>query len=169
MSGNFFEDIDFTAGIWNSLHDSSTGTDGGLKPWYESDLYFGFDYGVGDLGIYLTYLEWGIEPSYQATKEISITVPMTIGFSLGDHYENAAGKDQDLGFWSVGVNASMPVSSWELSVGIQYLQLDDFTKTLNGGDDSELIGTIGLISWFLWTFSAYPQEQRVEMRTLTDA
>ncbi len=89
-----------------------------------------------------TYLELGIEPSYQATKEISITVPMTIGFSLGDYYENAAGKDQDLGFWSVGVNASMPVSSWELSVGIQYLQLDDFTKTLNGGDDSELIGTM---------------------------
>lgn len=207
VSGNFVKDIDFKAGIWNSLHDGSTGTNGGQKPWYEADVYCGLDYSLGNLGINVTYmvvdspnsvfgtteeiqlnlsyddsgmhkdgkfgglnphvtllrelqggsdagvdrgtyLEIGIEPSYQATKDVNITVPVTVGLSLDDYYENIAGNDQTLGFWSVGVVATVPVSHWDLSVGLQHLELDNFTQAINGGSGDETILTVGMsVSW----------------------
>lgn len=208
VTGRVGKGVDFTVGSWNSLHEGTTGTGGGLGAWYESDFTLGFgktfskvrvdltyailhspndaftvttseiqlnlsydDSGMyeqspfgglsphitlvfevdggSDLGSNLgTYLELGVEPSYQATKEISLSLPVTVGLSLDDYYEDASGVDTDLGFWSIGIAASMPLSYWTLSLGVQFLSLNESNEVLNGGDDSEVIGSVGLsLSW----------------------
>jgi hypothetical protein len=94
-----------------------------------------------------TYFEVGIEPTYQATDKIAVAAPVTYGTSAGDYYENVAGKD-DGGFISIGANATTKVSYWHLTVGLEYLMLDGYAKTINANDDSEIIATIGLsTSW----------------------
>ena len=50
----------------------------------------------------------------------------------------------------IGIVGSMPLSvpasygSWTLSAGVHYLMLGDNTEAANGGDDDEVIATIGI-------------------------
>ncbi|MBX3358912.1 MAG: hypothetical protein KF745_10845 [Phycisphaeraceae bacterium] len=99
-----------------------------------------------------TYLELGIAPglSFDAGRTpVAITFPTSIGLSLHNYYENAAGDDDTFGFVQVGAKASIPLpvadrwGKWTLNAGISALFLGDTTSSFNGGDDTQLIGTIG--------------------------
>lgn len=125
---------------------------------YKGQKFGGFNPGVtivreldggSDLGSALgTYLEVGISPSLQATDAIKLTLPIAVGFSLDDYYQDAAGKDNSVGFYSIGVQLETPVSYWTLTAGVQYLLLDGVTQAINGGDASEVVGSIGMsLSW----------------------
>lgn len=100
-----------------------------------------------------TYLELGIAPglSFDVDKTpITLTFPASVGLSLSDYYQDAGGSDDTFGFAQVGAKASIPLGepgrlgAWTLNAGVSVLLLGDHTKALNGGDDTEVIGTVGM-------------------------
>ncbi len=108
--------------------------------------------GGNDEGI---YLEVGIEPAFDLIGDenppVSASFPVVVGFSLSDYFEGATGSDDFFGFAQGGVSLSTPLNSvpgrlgsWTLSGGISILILGDNVETINGGDSSEVILSLGL-------------------------
>lgn len=102
-----------------------------------------------------TYLEFGVSPGFSlnaGTTPVTLTFPASIGLSLSDYYQDAAGDDDTFGFAQVGARAAIPLGepgrlgTWTLNTGVSVLLLGDHTEAYNGGDDTEVIGTIG-IQW----------------------
>lgn len=219
------DSIDFTMGIWNSIHTGPSGEDGAGDPHYELDFYTGFSVGLmekwtvdilytaytspndlftttqeisvgvgyDDSGLYTafglsedfglapsaliafefeggadagtelgTYLEIGIEPSFPLTEgdyPLTLSIPMTAGFSLdGDYYESSDGDDF-FGYFDIGANVSMPLDaliptefgSWEVYAGIHALVLGNTTEQIaevdfavDGDADFEVYGVFGI-------------------------
>ena len=204
-------------GIWNSLHDGPTGSDGAGNMHYELDAYVGvgvdfaenwsgsvtyvaltspnsafstvheldFSVSFDDSGLFGggsrgfsgvqpsvmlvweldgqsdggadegIYLEVGIEPAFDLIDHekhpVSISFPVVAGFSLSDYFEDAMGSDDFFGFVQGGVSLSTPlngvparVGSWTLSGGASILFMGDNLETINGGDSSEVILSLGL-------------------------
>lgn len=101
------------------------------------------------------YLELGVAPGFSFGAEkspITLTFPASIGLSLADYYQSASGRDDTFGFAQVGTKASVPLGepgrfgSWTLNAGVSLLFLGDHTGGFNRGDDTEVIGTIG-VQW----------------------
>ncbi len=99
------------------------------------------------------YLELGIAPgfSFETGKTpVAITFPASIGLSLKDYYENAAGENDVFGFVQVGVEASIPLpiadryGKWTVNAGVAGMYLGDNTSEYNGGKHEQFIGTVGL-------------------------
>lgn len=95
-----------------------------------------------------TYLELGVSPGYQAAQ-VSLSVPIKLGFSLSDYYEGADG-DEKFGFFSIGGVVSVPLTkaptrfgSWEIHGGIEFLSLGNFNEAIYG-DSSAVIGSFGI-------------------------
>ncbi len=106
----------------------------------------------GETGI---YLELGIEPAFtwdnECNLDLEISVPVTVGLSLDDYYENGAGEDETFGYLDLGVNATLglPVpanyGAWSLSAGVGGLWLGEHTQGYNSdNDDFEVIAHLGL-------------------------
>ena len=100
-----------------------------------------------------TYLEFGIAPGFSfdvGKTPVTLTVPASVGLSLSDYYQDAGGSDDTFGFAQVGAKASIPLGeparlgTWTLNAGVSVLFLGDHTKAFNNGDDTEVIGTVGL-------------------------
>ena len=103
------------------------------------------------------YLELGIEPVLDIVEDTaSVSFPVTLGFSLGNYYENglpegAPGHFRD-GFGFVGVGAMLAVplpvaesfGAWELAGGVQLLSLGGYLEALNEGDQVQVIGSLGI-------------------------
>jgi hypothetical protein len=71
--------------------------------------------------------------------------------SLSDYYEFGTGSDDTFGFFSGGVSVSVPLAfippgfgKWLIKGGVQVLYLGDNLKTINDGDRTQVIGTVGL-------------------------
>ena len=100
--------------------------------------------GGGNKGI---YLQLGIEPSIPlADSPVSLSIPITFGLSLKDYYHHPlTGDDGKLGFFSAGLTASAPVGDiFEIHAGVQVLAFpDNILREFNGGDSSQVIGTVG--------------------------
>lgn len=105
----------------------------------------------GHLG---TYLQLGVEPSFPLGKmgktDVTLSVPVTMGLSLGDYYE-FGGDDEFLGFFDVGAVAScalpwMPsrLGPWQAELGLHWITLGDSTQDVPGSDSTELILSLGL-------------------------
>jgi hypothetical protein len=120
-------------------------------------ILFAFEFQGGgatgpDLG---TYFEFGVEPGLTVIESekypVSLAIPLTLGLSLGDYYENpTTGQDSTFGYFDAGLKVSMPLGfipadygSWEVYIKGDFLFLGSSTKAINGGDDFEAIGTIG--------------------------
>ncbi len=112
--------------------------------------YAASDGANSDAGI---YLELGIAPGFTCDigkTPVTLTLPASVGLSLSDYYEDAGGDDDTFGFAQVGAKASIPLGepgrlgAWTLNVGVSDLLLGDHTEGYNGGDATEVIGTIGL-------------------------
>lgn len=100
-----------------------------------------------------TYLELGIAPGFSfdvGKTPVSITFPASVGLSLHDYYQNAAGDDDAFGFAQVGVKASVPLSfsspygKWTLNAGVSAMYLGNHTTGFNSGQREVVIGTVGL-------------------------
>jgi hypothetical protein len=69
---------------------------------------------------------------------------------VSDYYQDATSADDTFGFAQVGTKASIPlgepsrVGAWTLNAGVSVLFLGEHTKLFNGGDGTEMIGTVGL-------------------------
>lgn len=101
------------------------------------------------------YLELGVAPGISlgsGASPITLTFPASIGLSLADYYQSASGRDDTFGFAQVGTKASIPLGergrfgAWTLNIGVSALLLGEHTERLNRGDDTEVIGTVG-VQW----------------------
>jgi hypothetical protein len=120
-----------------------------LKPF--AGLFYEVWKQEGDLGV---YFETGIEPSVRwegGGGRFGIGLPMRVGMSLDDYYFDAQGDNAPLGYLSLGIAVSFgrPMPSergwWYLTGSVRYLFLEaDELRALNGGDDHELIGLVGM-------------------------
>ena len=103
------------------------------------------------------YGEVGVAPGvYTFNKDgrypVALTVPIAVGLGLKDYYFDDDGHEEFLGYVSAAVTASVPLpfiksdyGSWNLTGSLQYLWLNaEGLQTLNHGDDSELIGKVGI-------------------------
>jgi hypothetical protein len=103
-----------------------------------------------------TYLEFGIAPGFSfdvGRTPVTLTFPASVGLSLSDYYQDAGGSDDTFGFAQVGAKATIPLGkpgrfgAWTLNAGVSVLFLGDHTRAFNGGDGTEVIGTVGL-QWY---------------------
>jgi hypothetical protein len=95
------------------------------------------------------YLELGVAPGYSAAKA-SLAVPVKVGLSIGDYYE-LAGTDNKFGYFSLAGVVTVPLTGvpsgyggWNFHASVEFQQLGDTTKALNGGDAQKVIVTAGL-------------------------
>lgn len=111
----------------------------------------------GHAGIYAGL---GIAPQFVIGQvgegNLTLTVPVTLGLSLRDYYERAAGGNNDFfGFLDIGAELSAPlkflparVGPWEGEVGMHLLFLGDNNEARNSGDAAELILSAGFSTYF---------------------
>jgi hypothetical protein len=110
----------------------------------------GSDFAGSDPG---AYLELGVTPGFSCSigrTPVSVSFPLSLGLSLYDYYQNAAGDNDTFGFFQVGVKASVPLpfgdrhGTWTVKGALYGLFLGDNTAEFNHGDHAEFIATIGL-------------------------
>ena len=107
------------------------------------------------------YGQLAIEPSFGLGKtgdyDWTLAVPVALGLSLGDYYENIAGDGEDstFGFLDVGAALSTPLpcvasrfGPWTMTVSLHALLLGDTTEAFNSGEDLEWIGALGFSTTF---------------------
>lgn len=108
--------------------------------------------GGNDEGI---YLELGIEPGVSllenAQVSVGISVPLTLGLSLSDYYEDANGSDDGFGYFDAGVAVNVglgriPKSFGALSLTVDghFLFLGDNLEAANNGDAFKAMGVVGV-------------------------
>lgn len=96
-----------------------------------------------------TYGEFGLAPSWQVGKRLTVTVPAKIGLSLKDYYE-LNGVDHAFGFFDVGGLATIPLGlpastgRWNLHGGVDVIAMGDKGKAANDGNGSKVVATIGM-------------------------
>jgi hypothetical protein len=104
-----------------------------------------------------TYLQIGLAPSYtfneKAAYPLTLSLPITLGLSLGDYYERVGvgGDDDTFGYLSIGLAAAVPLKfipasygTWTAKAALTFITLGDNLKAANNGDRSEFIGTLGI-------------------------
>ena len=95
-----------------------------------------------------TYLEIGIAPGINDLG-FALALPIKLGMSLDDYYE-LGGVDHPFGFLSLGAVASVPIGrttsygAWNVRGGVEFQSLGDTPEAFNGGDQSKLIGFVGV-------------------------
>jgi hypothetical protein len=94
------------------------------------------------------YLEIGAAPGFGASGA-AIAVPVKIGLSLDGYYEGQLG-DERFGFFSVGANVTVPISSatsrfgsWNVHGGAEYIRLGD-GNALRLGDNNKTVFSAGI-------------------------
>jgi hypothetical protein len=101
------------------------------------------------------YLELGLEPSYVLFDgedyPITVAVPLAVGLSLNDYYEDDSGDDT-FGFFSFGLGFSVPLAFipedygfWSTGLGIDVYVLGDNMKEANLGDSPFPVGIFGVL------------------------
>jgi hypothetical protein len=100
------------------------------------------------------YLELGVTPGFDLEKTLigdwRINVPLTVGLSLSDYYEDASGDDEAFGYFDIGVEAGtlLPIpaewGAWSFTAGVHLLILGDHTRQYNTDEDHEFIASVGL-------------------------
>lgn len=117
--------------------------------------------GQADAGNHVgIYAQIGIEPTFALGNlgelDVTLAVPVTLGTSLSDYYEDLNGGDDDFfGFFDVGLVASSPLpflparmGPWTGELGLHWLLLGDNNEDRNVGDTTELILSFGLSTVF---------------------
>ncbi len=141
-------------GFTLALDDSEWLKEFALKPYTTLVFETGADASDGAESDTGTYLELGIAPGFAfdvGSTPVTLTFPVSVGLSLEDYYQDAAGDDNTFGFAQVGVKASFPLGkpgrfgAWTLNASVSVLFLgDNNTNVFNNGDETEVIGTVGL-------------------------
>ena len=97
------------------------------------------------------YFELGIEPGLDlAEGSLSLTVPLTLGMSLNNYYEDGGLTNDTFGYLDLSLVLGMPLNvpesfgSWELTGGAHMLLLGRYLESLNGGNQFQAIGSVGL-------------------------
>jgi hypothetical protein len=109
--------------------------------------------GGGDEGI---YMQLGAEPSWHilkdATYPLTLSIPLVLGLSLKDYYEDPdTDEDDTFGFFDAGAALSMPLGfipaaygAWDIYAAVHFLFLGDTTEKINDGDSFKVYGMFGV-------------------------
>jgi hypothetical protein len=96
-----------------------------------------------------TYLQLGLTPTLQLDQRatMELRLPIAVGLSVDDYYQDESGDDDTFGFFDVGIEASiaLPASGagqWSIHGGVHWLTLGDNTKEIAERSD-EWIGSFG--------------------------
>jgi hypothetical protein len=96
-----------------------------------------------------TYLEIGAGPSFTVSDDLSLSVPIAVGLGLHDYYFDDEGDSELFGFASVTPTISWNVAEGDFGaitldagVGVQFL--GEGATASNGGDDTIVVGFVGL-------------------------
>ena len=104
------------------------------------------------------YLEIALAPSLPLYSNedgfyVNLTVPLTVGLSLSQYYEDPDGSSDTFGFFDFGLDLALPLTfvpsclgTWEMVVGVHGLWLGEAAEHLNEdpGEDFIVIGTVGI-------------------------
>lgn len=134
--GDLIKDISLTAGIWNSFHENHTfATPNGTGPdsWYESDIYAGLNFGIGDQwagGIqYVSYTS--PNDAFDTIQEIIFSLAFDDGSCWAQHDNLPAGFEGLQPYIVIGVEvqntAFGPDEGVYLELGIEpsFLLIDN--------------------------------------------
>jgi hypothetical protein len=104
-----------------------------------------------------TLLQLGVSPGLtlfdKSRTPVSVTFPLQVSLSLDEYYEriSVGGEDDTFGYASGGISASVPLrfipsgfGAWQGRAGVALLFLGDNLETANSGDETEVIGSVGL-------------------------
>lgn len=128
-----------------------------LKPYVLFAFEFDTAEGMGQADAGLNagkYVELGIAPAYAASRA-SLAIPVKVGLSAGDYYENPAGEDAAFGYFSIAAVGTVPLGgatrfgSWNIHGGVEFQRLGDTTQLFNrdsNGDpqNSKTIASFGI-------------------------
>jgi hypothetical protein len=102
------------------------------------------------------YLQLGAKPSVvlfeEAEYPLTLALPLTVGLSVSDYYEEGPGGDNDtFGYFDGGLVASVPLAfvpseygSWSASASVDVLALSGTLARANRGDGTFFVGKGGL-------------------------
>lgn len=97
------------------------------------------------------YFEVGAEPGVSLENApVSVSFPVTLGFSLSDYYEHPAAGDTTFGFFSVGMSGTVPLNvpeslgTWEVRGSLLLYALGDSLERFNSGDGFQPVVAFGL-------------------------
>ena len=97
------------------------------------------------------YFELGIEPGVDlAGGAAAVAVPLTLGMSLHNYYEDGGPTDDVFGYLDLGIVLGIPLNvpesygAWELTGGAHLLLLGRYLEFVNGGNQLQAIGSVGL-------------------------
>ena len=102
------------------------------------------------------YLELGIEPSIEREipgirGDVALSLPVTVGLSVGDYYVDLGGDNEFFGYVSVKGQATFPLpvppryGAWAITPAVEGLFLgSEGLEDLNGGEDTELLGYVSV-------------------------
>jgi hypothetical protein len=99
-----------------------------------------------------TYMELGVGPNWPLAKgRLTLTVPVKLGLSLKDYYEDPTGHDSKFGYFDVGGLLSLPLTrmpsqygTWNVHVGIDVYAFGDTTKAANHGNGGRAVPYAGI-------------------------
>lgn len=102
------------------------------------------------------FMALGLAPGYTFFKEsklpVNLSVPLTFGFSLRHYYTLPGGEDDTWGYFQFGPVLTAPLNfipktfgQWTLKAGVEFLELGNNLKQINGLSDSfQTVGRVGL-------------------------
>ena len=97
------------------------------------------------------YFEAGIEPGLAILGDsVAVAFPLTLGMSLNNYYEDGGLIDDAFGYLDLGLVLTMPLNvsdsygAWELTGGVHMLLLGSYLELINGGNQFQAIGSLGL-------------------------
>ncbi len=99
-------------------------------------------------------LQVGIAPGFSfeetAVGPLELSIPVSVGISLSDYYQDANGDDDTFGYVDIGVDCGFSLPSpdgygaWSLTAGVHVLLLGDNLEQVNSGTSTEVIGSVAL-------------------------
>lgn len=104
------------------------------------------------------YGEFAIEPGVEIALPgvdpeeypVTLSVPMAVGFSLYDYYNDGVSNDV-WGFFSFGLTGTLPLAfipedfgAWSIGAGVNVLVLSDTLETINSNDNPYPVGTFSI-------------------------
>lgn len=101
------------------------------------------------------YLQLGVKPGVTLFEEadypLTLALPLTLGLSVSDYYEEPGGDNDTFGYFDAGLVASVPLSfidsaygEWSVSAGVDVLVLSDTLKRVNKDDEAFVVGKAGI-------------------------
>lgn len=103
-----------------------------------------------DRGIYAQLaLTPGTDLDLSENTKLRLDLPVILGTSLSDYYQNADGGNDFFGFLAVGPKLTIPLplpagfGAWSISTSATYLLMGDNARDFNAGDSAEWIFAAG--------------------------